>query len=100
MHASYNIRHRKIQWLDKNFRSRNAIIKIRTSSHWLDTEKGRHSVMMIPKTRHAEGSAKIQCYQWKKFDNIMADYYTFVTLTKTSKFKYLLHAASAQHFTW
>ena len=66
MHASYNIRHRKIQWLDKNFRSRNAIIKIRTSSHWLDTEKGRHSVMMMPKTRHAEGSAKNTVLSKKK----------------------------------
>ena len=97
----------------RNFRYRNIITKIRTNSHSLEIEKGRH--------RKNEGKIRT-CQRLCKncnvvedgihfviaciinlsdiFNNITADYNPFENLDKMSKFKYLFSTENAQHLTW
>ena len=93
-----------VSW--KNFRYRNAITKIRTSSHALEIEKGRHrnGGVKIPACQrlckissvqedeiHFVMDCVINVYERNTlFYNITADYSSFENLDKMLKFKYLL----------
>ena len=102
--------------LVKNFRYRNAITKIRTSSHALEIEKGRHrnGGVKIPACQRLCKICNVQedeihfvmdCVMNVSerntlLYNITADYSSFENLDKISKFKYLFYTENAQHLTW
>ena len=90
--------------------------KIRTSSHALDIEKGRHrnGGVKIPACQRLCKICKVQedeihfvmdCVMNVSERNtllysITADYSSFENLDKISKFKYLFSTENAQHLTW
>ena len=102
--------------LVKNFRYRNAITKIRTSSHALEIEKGRHrnGGVKIPACQRLCKICNVQedeihfvmdCVMNVSerntlLYNITADYSSFENLDKISKFKRLFSTENAQHLTW
>ena len=100
----------------RNFRYRNAITKIRTSSHSLEIEKGRHRKIgnKIPACQrlcqnynvvedeiHFVMDCTINLSERRTlFNNITADSSPFENLDRMSKFKYLFSTENAQHLTW
>ena len=98
----------------RNFRYRNAITKIRTSSHSLEIEKGRHrkngnkipacqrlcqNCNVVEDEIHFVMDCTINLSERRTlFNNITADSSPFENLDRMSKFKYLF--STEMHNTW
>ena len=100
----------------RNFRYRYAITKIRTSSHTLEIEKGRHrkdggkipacqrlcqNFSVVEDEIHLVMDCTISLSERRTlFNKITTDYNPFENLDDMSKFQYLFSTENAQHLKW